>query len=129
LSGSKVEEIRQNKDNDGIGIANEPLSNRLQFKAIEFRDCLVQAAVVHCQRRDAVLALDEVTRVYSFTEPGDPLRRVIGNAYIWKGKSCITDVAHNGFQRQLNDTLLERLLESHQYIDQVRRIVHGIQNM
>ena len=51
------------------------------------------------------------------------------NAYICKGKSRITDIAHDGFQRQLNDTLLERLVESHQYIDQVRRIVHGIQNM
>ena len=127
LSRSKAVEIRQGKDNDGI--ANEPLSNRLQFKAIEFRDCLVQAAVVHCQRRDAVPALDEITRVYSFTQPGEPLRRVIVNAYICKGKSRITDIAHDGFQRQLNDTLLERLVESHQYIDQVRRIVHGIQNM
>jgi hypothetical protein len=57
------------------------------------------------------------------------LRRAFGNVYIWKGKSCITDIAHDESQCQLNASLLEQVAESQEYIGQVRKIVEDVETI
>jgi hypothetical protein len=127
FSRSRVKEIDQ--DDNGQGIENNNLSEILQLNSVMFRDCLIQATVAHCQRRDDVPSLAEITRLYSITEPGDMLRRAIGDVYIRKGKSSITDIAHDEFQRQLNASLLEQVAESQEYIGQVRKLVGGVEKI
>jgi hypothetical protein len=96
----------------------------LRSQSIRFRDCLVKAVVTHRQQRENVPSSDEITRIYSITTRGDPLRKLIGDVCIWKGKACVTDVAHVEFQCELNAGLLQGIAEMQEYINQVQRIIN-----
>jgi hypothetical protein len=113
LQQSEVEEI-------GSGYDNNHLSEMLQSQSIRFRDCLIKAIVIHCQQREDVPSLDEIARIYSIPTGGDPLRKLMADVYICKGKVSITNIPHAEFQRELNAGLAGHIAEMQDYIKQVR---------
>lgn len=103
------------------------MTQMLQTQALRFRNCLITAVVTYCQSREDVPSLEEITRIYSFTTTGDPIRRLMGDVYVWQGKCRVTDTAHVEFQCELNASLLRRIVEMQGYIDQVQGIVNEVE--
>lgn len=121
LAQSKVEEV-QRADNT-CDVRNDQLSEMLRVQSHRFRKCLIEAVVYHCQGREDVPALEEISRVYSITAGGDPLRKLMADVYIMKGKHSVTDIAHAEFQRGLNASLLERMTRMQKHVDRVQGII------
>jgi len=67
--------------------------------------------------------LEEISRVYSITTREDPLRKLMADVSILKGRHSVTDVAHAEFQRELNASLRERITRMHEHIDRVQGII------
>jgi len=47
----------------------------------------------------------------------------MADVYTWKGRNSVTDIAHVEFKREWNVSLLERVAQMKEHIDQVQGIV------
>lgn len=121
LAQCKVEELH--RANNTCNRGNGHLGEILALQSHRFSKRLIEAVILHCQEREDALSLEEISRVYSITARGDPLRKLMADVYVSKGRQSVTDIAHIEFQRELNARLLERIAQMQEYIDRVQSIV------
>jgi hypothetical protein len=126
LSSCEVKALEVNGNDD---LDDEQLGELLRSRATRYKHCLLKAVQLHCERREDTPSVEEIARIYTFTNSGDPLRSLVGDVFTSRGKSRITDIAHVEFQRELNASLLEEMAELRVYVNRVQSMRSNIKEL
>jgi hypothetical protein len=121
-------EVNATADGD-IDLDEKQFREKLRWQAKRYKHCLLKAIQTHCERREDTPSVDEIARIYTITDSGDPLRSLMGDVFTSRGKSRITDMVHVEFQRELNASILEELSELRLYANQVELVQNDIKKL
>lgn len=99
------------------------LGKALRAYGARFGGCVLAAIETYCHAREEAPSSEEVGVAYTITSSDDPLRKLFGQIFIAKGRRSITETTHSEFQGELNASLLDRIKDLEDYVNQVQAVL------